>query len=128
MRSSSLPAARTTSTRSATRSSSSDGRSSSRDGLDEAGDDVRSQPDASFEQLSSESHRAAAWIAQGDLAAARGDDRAPRTAYRRAAEALAGLPVLAERRWTHDPGRMLIMLVTLALLVAAIGAGFSDGR
>ncbi len=44
--------------------------------------------DASFEQLSSESHRAAAWIAQGDLAAARADDRAAAHLYRRAAEAL----------------------------------------
>jgi tetratricopeptide (TPR) repeat protein len=44
--------------------------------------------DASFEQLSSASHRARAWIALGDLAARRGDDRAAARHYRNAAEAL----------------------------------------
>jgi tetratricopeptide (TPR) repeat protein len=44
--------------------------------------------EASFEQLSSDSHRASAWLAQGDLAARRGDDRAAARLYRRAAEAL----------------------------------------
>jgi len=42
----------------------------------------------SFEQLSSASHRAAAWVARGDLASARGDDRAAAVLYRQAAEAL----------------------------------------
>jgi tetratricopeptide (TPR) repeat protein len=44
--------------------------------------------ESSFEQLSSASHRAAAWIAQGDLAARRGDDRRSAHLYRRAAETL----------------------------------------
>ena len=44
--------------------------------------------ESSFDQLSSASHRAAAWIAQGDLAARLGDDRASARLYRRAAEAL----------------------------------------
>jgi tetratricopeptide (TPR) repeat protein len=44
--------------------------------------------DASFEQLSSISHRAGAWIALGDLAARRGDDRTAARQYRNAAEAL----------------------------------------
>jgi tetratricopeptide (TPR) repeat protein len=44
--------------------------------------------DASFEQLSSASHRAAGWIAMGDLAARRGEDRAAARLYRTAAEAL----------------------------------------
>ncbi|MGH3007652.1 MAG: helix-turn-helix domain-containing protein, partial [Gaiellaceae bacterium] len=44
--------------------------------------------ESSFDQLSSASHRAAAWIAQGDLAARRGDDRRSASLYRRAAEAL----------------------------------------
>jgi tetratricopeptide (TPR) repeat protein len=44
--------------------------------------------DSSFEQLSSSSHRARAWIAQGDLAARKGDDRAAARLYRNAAEAL----------------------------------------
>jgi tetratricopeptide (TPR) repeat protein len=44
--------------------------------------------EASFEQLSSASHRAAAWVAQGDLAVRRGDDRHAAHLYRRAAEAL----------------------------------------
>jgi tetratricopeptide (TPR) repeat protein len=42
----------------------------------------------SFEQLSSASHRSAVWIAQGDLAVRRGDDREAAHLYRRAAEAL----------------------------------------
>ena len=41
-----------------------------------------------YEQMSSGSHRADAWIAQGDLAARRGDDRAAANLYRRAADAL----------------------------------------
>ena len=44
--------------------------------------------EASFEQLSSVSHRAAAWVAQGDLAVRRGEDRQAAHLYRRAAEAL----------------------------------------
>jgi tetratricopeptide (TPR) repeat protein len=44
--------------------------------------------EASFAQLRSESHRAAAWLAQGDLATRRGNDRAAARFYRRAAEAL----------------------------------------
>ena len=44
--------------------------------------------DASFEQLSSISHRAGAWVALGDLAAARGDDHEAARLYRNAAEAL----------------------------------------
>ena len=44
--------------------------------------------ESSFDQLSSASHRAAAWVAQGDLAARRGDDRRAAHLYRAAAEAL----------------------------------------
>jgi len=44
--------------------------------------------DTSFEQLSSASHRAAAWVALGDLAATRGDDREAARLFRRAAETL----------------------------------------
>jgi Tfp pilus assembly protein PilF len=54
-------------------------------------DDAETQfhaADATFEQLSSVSHRAAAWVALGDLATRRGDDRAAAHVYRRAAEAL----------------------------------------
>jgi tetratricopeptide (TPR) repeat protein len=57
------------------------------DRLDEA-DEQFGLAESSFEQLSSGSHRAAAWIAQGDLAARRDDDRAAARLYRRAAEAL----------------------------------------
>jgi tetratricopeptide (TPR) repeat protein len=42
----------------------------------------------SFSQISSASHRAAVWVAQGDVAARRGDDAAAARLYRRAAEAL----------------------------------------
>ena len=41
-----------------------------------------------FEQLGSASHRAAAWVARGDLAARRGDDRSAARLYRNAAETL----------------------------------------
>jgi tetratricopeptide (TPR) repeat protein len=55
--------------------------------LDEAEDEFLGA-ESNFEQLSSVSHRAAAWIARGDLATRRGDDRAAAHLYRKAAEAL----------------------------------------
>jgi tetratricopeptide (TPR) repeat protein len=55
--------------------------------VDEAAD-AFSGAEASFAQLSSASHQAAAWVAQGDLAARVGDDRKAAHLYRRAAEAL----------------------------------------
>ncbi|HEU5362590.1 MAG TPA: tetratricopeptide repeat protein [Gaiellaceae bacterium] len=55
--------------------------------LDDAGQAFDDAEDA-FAKLSSVSHRAAAWIAQGDLATRRGDERRAAVLYRRAAEAL----------------------------------------
>ncbi len=55
--------------------------------LDEAGD-AFAVAEKNFSQMSSASHKAAAWVAQGDLAAVRGDERAAAGLYRRAAEAL----------------------------------------
>jgi tetratricopeptide (TPR) repeat protein len=55
--------------------------------LDEA-DDSFAGASSAFDQLSSASHRASAWVAQGDLAARRGDDRTAARLYRQAAEAL----------------------------------------
>jgi tetratricopeptide (TPR) repeat protein len=55
--------------------------------LDEAGK-AFADAELSFDQLSSASHRAAAWIAQGDLAARRGDESRAAALYRRAAQAL----------------------------------------
>jgi transcriptional regulator with XRE-family HTH domain len=55
--------------------------------LDEA-EDVFGQAEASLTQLSSASHAAQAWTAQGDLASRRGDAVSAATLYRRAAEAL----------------------------------------
>ncbi|HET7138046.1 MAG TPA: tetratricopeptide repeat protein [Gaiellaceae bacterium] len=55
--------------------------------LDDAGQAFGEAEDA-FAKLSSVSHRAAAWIAQGDLATRRGDERRAAVLYRRAAEAL----------------------------------------
>jgi tetratricopeptide (TPR) repeat protein len=55
--------------------------------LDEAEVAFAAAEDA-FAQLSSASHRAAAWIAQGDLATARSDERRAAVLYRRAAETL----------------------------------------
>jgi tetratricopeptide (TPR) repeat protein len=59
----------------------------SQDRLDEA-EDAFSAAEATFGQLGSASHRAAAWVARGDLAARRGDDRLAAHLYRTAAEAL----------------------------------------
>src|SRR6266545_4662485 len=55
--------------------------------LDEA-EPVLAEAELSLSQLSSASHRAVAWTAQGDLASCRGDDSAAAALYRRAAEAL----------------------------------------
>ena len=55
--------------------------------FDEAEDCFR-EADAAAEQMSSLSHRAEAWVALGDLAARRGDDRESARLYRNAAEAL----------------------------------------
>jgi tetratricopeptide (TPR) repeat protein len=55
--------------------------------LDEAESAFADSEDA-FARLSSASHRAAAWIAQGDLATRRGEERRAAVLYRRAAEAL----------------------------------------
>jgi tetratricopeptide (TPR) repeat protein len=57
------------------------------DRLDEAAE-MFDCAETSFEQLSSASHRAAAWVAKGDLAAKLGDDRKAAHLYRRAAESL----------------------------------------
>ena len=57
------------------------------DRLEEA-EEALASSEASFDQLSSTSHRAAAWIAKGDLLARRGDDRQAARQFRRAAEAL----------------------------------------
>ena len=55
--------------------------------LDEA-ETLFKEAEGSFDQLSSVSHRAAAWIARGDLAVRRGEDLEAAHLYRRAAEAL----------------------------------------
>ena len=55
--------------------------------LDEA-QQTFEEAEASFAQLSSASHRAVAWTAQGDVASKRGDTKTAATLYRRAAEAL----------------------------------------
>ena len=57
------------------------------DRLDEA-DEAFTAAEASLGQLGSASHRASAWVARGDLAARRGDDRLAAHLYRTAAEAL----------------------------------------
>ncbi len=57
------------------------------DRFDEAETAFAESEDA-FARLSSASHRAAAWIAQGDLATRRGEERRAAVLYRRAAEAL----------------------------------------
>jgi tetratricopeptide (TPR) repeat protein len=57
------------------------------DRLDEAEAALQAGEQA-YDQLSSASHRASAWVAQGDLAARRGDDRTAARLYRQAADAL----------------------------------------
>lgn len=58
--------------------------------LDES-EHVLHSAEETLAQLSSASHKAAAWVARGDLAQARGDDAAAARLYRRAAEALQDL-------------------------------------
>ncbi len=58
-----------------------------RERLDEAGECFRAA-DSSFERLGSISYRAGAWVALGDLASRRGDDREAARMYRNAAAAL----------------------------------------
>ena len=55
--------------------------------LDEA-EEAFAAAESSIEQLGSASHRAAAWVARGDLAARRGNDAVAAGLYRMAAEAL----------------------------------------
>jgi predicted negative regulator of RcsB-dependent stress response len=57
------------------------------DRLDEA-EATFALADATMSQLSSASHRALVWTAQGDLASKRGDDSGAAALYRRAAESL----------------------------------------
>src|SRR5881396_386889 len=57
------------------------------DRLDEA-EEAFNAGERAYDQMSSGSHRADAWIAQGDLAARRGDDRTAAKLYRQAADAL----------------------------------------
>jgi tetratricopeptide (TPR) repeat protein len=57
------------------------------DRLDEAAE-AFDAGESAYDQMSSGSHRADAWVAQGDLAARRGDDRKAAELYRRAADAL----------------------------------------
>jgi len=57
------------------------------DRLDEA-DEWLTKADAMADQAESASHRSAVWVARGDLAGRRGEDRTAARYYRRAAEAL----------------------------------------
>jgi tetratricopeptide (TPR) repeat protein len=57
------------------------------DRLDEA-EEAFAAGERAYDQMSSGSHRAEAWIAQGDLASRRGDDRTAARLYRQAADAL----------------------------------------
>ena len=57
------------------------------DRLDDA-EEAFNLGEQAYDKLSSASHRATAWVAQGDLAARRGDDRTAARLYRQAADAL----------------------------------------
>ena len=60
------------------------------DRLDES-EAALAQAEDALTKMSTLSHRAAAWIAQGDLATRRGDERRAARLYRRAAETLQDL-------------------------------------
>jgi tetratricopeptide (TPR) repeat protein len=64
------------------------GRSLLEQGRLEEADEALAAAERTFEQLASISHRAGAWVAQGDLASRRGEDRKAAHLYRKAAEAL----------------------------------------
>jgi len=64
------------------------GRSLLEQGRLEEADAALSEAEDALSQLSSASHSAAAWVAQGDLATARADDRRAAALYRQAAEVL----------------------------------------
>ncbi len=64
------------------------GRSLLEQGRLEEAEEAFAAADSSFEQLSSASHRALAWVAMGDLATRRENDRTAAHHYRNAAEAL----------------------------------------
>jgi len=64
------------------------GRSLLEQGRLEEAESALGEAEDALSQLSSGSHRAAAWVAQGDLAQKRGDDRRAATLYRAAAETL----------------------------------------
>jgi tetratricopeptide (TPR) repeat protein len=64
------------------------GRSLMEQGRLEDAEHTLAEAELSLSQLSSASHRAVAWTAQGDLASRRGDDKSAAALYRRAAEAL----------------------------------------
>lgn len=64
------------------------GRSLLEQGRLEEAEQAFAEAEQSLSQLSSASHRAVAWTAQGDLASRRGDDRGAAALYRRAAQAL----------------------------------------
>jgi tetratricopeptide (TPR) repeat protein len=64
------------------------GRSLLEQGRLEEAEEAFDTAEQSFDQLSSISHRASVWIAKGDLAVRRGQDRVAAHLYRRAAEAL----------------------------------------
>jgi NAD(P)-dependent dehydrogenase (short-subunit alcohol dehydrogenase family) len=64
------------------------GRSLLEQGRLEEAETALAEAEQSLSQLSSASHRALAWTAQGDLASRRGEDRSAAALYRRAAQAL----------------------------------------
>jgi tetratricopeptide (TPR) repeat protein len=64
------------------------GRALLEQGMLEESEQALAASEAAFEQLSSRSHRAAAWTAQAELSMRRGDQDTALRLYRRAAEAL----------------------------------------
>ena len=81
--------------------------------------------DATFEQLSSVSHRAGAWVALGDLAAQRGEDAELARLYRNAAESLQDLR-FRDRKEEAMKTRLLFVVLSGSVLFASWSGRMAD--
>ena len=85
--------------------------------------------DSSFEQSSSVSHRAAAWVAQGDLAQKRGASmRRPGSTGGRPRRCRTSASSERRHRRCSAKGTILYFVVAASLVLSIVGAGFADGH
>ena len=98
-----------------------------RDRLDEAEECFRAA-DATFEQLSSISHRAGVWVALGDLAARRGRGRGGRPAVPERRRSASGHAVLVMKKGGSSmKTRLLFVALSASVLFACVGRGLRPG-